>query len=431
MANYSRLQTLWDRNTIPIPHPTPYVGGMPYGPIQQGSPSIQAKGPTKPAQQSPVGGGGGGGGALSFGSVHGDSTATPQPTPTPYPELISTDPNDFYYGGGGGGGGVSAGAAEALAAQVKAEQQRLADAERGNIEGRRDALIKDFRRGYDDQSAYLDTQVDTSRQNAKRGRERVNTQRDETVNKALQDAELAARTTRDTYRDMILQGRRRARATGGGSSSGYLEMSTMLDQQLMRGLGQVENTKQGQVGTANRIADTAVGEIEASLQQVLNEISNNRTQSLRERDRSIDEAKLNAADALLEVDKWLTQTFSDIESARLSLRTGGGGRASAPKFNKDAYAAAQAQNQAALIDNFNNQFYDAQNQSNYDTGYGQRLFSNLATNLMGQGMNTYQINNLRGMYFGNDEKPTTPFGYWQQQNPGGNLDDWFAIERGY
>lgn len=445
MANFSFLKSspwatarsIWNSSapTIPAPTgptvaPTPYVKGMPV--IQQpaGTPQVpynqlqQTADSTNRLFTDPnysglsgigarVAGSGVEASVDTAGSVMGDNTM-----------FSPVDPSAYYYGGGGGG---SYGGYATLAEQTKSQQQQLADQEKGNITARRDALVGDIGGGYTDQMSYLDSQTQGVNNNAQLGRERITQQKEGTINKAMQDAETAARMARDTYKDMIVQGRRRARATGGGSSSGYLEMSTMLDSQLMRGLGQVEQTKQGQVGAANSIADQAVGEIENTLQQVLGEIANNRAISLRERDSKVNEAKLNAADALLEVDKWLAQTFSDIETAKLSLKTGGGGGSRA-SFDKTGYQAAQQQSQAQMISDFNDRFYSSQSKG-YGNNYGEKLFSNLAAGLISNGATPSQVNSLRGMYFGNS-KPD-PFTLWTEQNPEASLDEWFSLSRGY
>lgn len=261
-------------------------------------------------------------------------------------------------GGGysGGGGGISA--AQQAYDNMRKEMQRLADAERGGIETRRDTLLGETEAGYGDQVKYLDTQEQNIRAQAESGRGKIKGQQEQVLTAAQQDAELASKVARDTYRDLIIQGRRRARATGAGGSSGYIEVTGMLDKQLMTGLGQVEQTKQNKVMTANKIAEQAVADIELSLNEVLGELNNNRAMSLRERDKAANEIRMNAADALLEVDKWVTNQFADIDTAKASLRASGGGSrssGSSASYNKQNYDQATRTNLAQIYGQMNNE----------------------------------------------------------------------------
>lgn len=307
-----------------------------------------------------------------------------------------------------GGGGINMAAYNAQFEATKQAQQQLADQERANIEARRDALVSDTEAGFGDQMKYLDTQEQGVRSNVDLGRQRINAQRNATIAQAQQDAEAAAQIARDTYRDLIVQGRRRARATGAGQSSGYVEITGMLDRQLMGGLNQVNQTKEGKVAGANSVADNAVGEIERTLVQVLGEIANNRALSLREKDRAINEARMNAADAMLEVDKWLTNTYSDIETAKLELNTrarSGGGRTAG--YDKQAYQQIQAENQAKVLDRINQEMLMAQEQGGFNTDIARGIFNNYLPAYLQSGGNINSASTLSGMYIPTSPKPDT------------------------
>lgn len=337
----------------------------------------------------------------SNGSVQGAATQAPAPPgDNPPPPIPGPDLNDlsrFMGGGGGGGGGISA--AQAAYDNMRREMQRLAEAERGNIESRRDTLLGETEAGYGDQVKYLDTQEQNIRGQADSGRNKITGQKEETTRLAQQDAELASKMARDTYRDLIVQGRRRSRATGAGSSSGYLEITGMLDKQLMTGLGQVEQTKQNKVMTANKIAEQAVADIELSLNQVMGELNNNRALSLRERDKAANEIRMNAADALLEVDKWVTGQFADIEQAKANLRTGGGGGGNKASYNKAAYSQAQGQNVSNILRTAALQKAQLEETGKYNTNVGQAMFADVYGTLMGQGLSHSAANSLAGGMF--------------------------------
>lgn len=386
---------------IPIPEPTPWVQNpnsgksMPIIRHSEGTPQLPASSLRETVDRL---------GMQSSGanSIKGVSTG-PIQGPVQQPQApqgygYSLPNSGDFYSGGGGGGGVS----QAQLAQLRSQQEGLANTERRNIETRRDNYISGVEGAYNDQMSYLDTQTQLSQDAANRGRETVISNRDATIERSLQDAEAAARVSRDTYRDMILQGRRRARATGAGSSSGYLEMTNMLDQQLMRGLGQVEQTKQGQIRAANTVADQAVGQIEAELNKILGEITNNRQASLRERDTRISDARANAADALLEVDKWLTQTFSDIETAKAGLSSGRGG-GSAPRFDKYGYAAAQSEAQGQILNGLNQ--YLRNIKGGYTPAEAQRAFQTVVPDLLNAGASYSDIKNMQGLYLGQNDEP--------------------------
>lgn len=357
---------IW-QNNIPIVAPTPVLPGMQPVVWPSGSPQLPRQ---ELSNQSGMPDQFLNSGQYYAGwgkpDVKGVSTA---PAPQGGNDLTQAQPQGLNFidpygmgggggatGGGGGGGGISA--AQQAYDNMRKEMQRLADAERGGIETRRDTLLGETEAGYGDQVKYLDTQEQNIRAQADSGRGKIKGQEEQVLTAAQQDAELASKVARDTYRDLIIQGRRRARATGAGGSSGYIEVTGMLDKQLMTGLGQVEQTKQNKVMTANKIAEQAVADIELSLNEVLGELTNNRAMSLRERDKAANEIRMNAADALLEVDKWVTSQFADIDTAKASLRASGGGSrssGSSASYNKQNYDQATRTNLAQIYGQMNDQ----------------------------------------------------------------------------
>lgn len=253
-----------------------------------------------------------------------------------------------YYGGGGGGAAV---AAQKLVDDMRAKQQEYGDREKGLITGRRDAFIGDTEKGYQDQLNWLQSQTDSARAGAEAGKTNINTQKDQSIASTEKTAEGEARGLRDVYQDLIVENRRRTRATGAGSSSAFLELTNKLDTQLQGGLAQVGDTKVEKVGVANTIAQQAVGELERTLQNVIAQIDQNKATSMREKDKAITDARLNADEALLGVDRWLTETFSSLDQAKLSLQTGGGGGGSSVGYNKANYGQQMSSTQNSLLNN--------------------------------------------------------------------------------
>lgn len=405
----------------PMVAPTPYVGQpavqhpvgfpqLPMSELQRQSGQIVLSGNEK--SYYPQYGSGG--------TVKGTSASAERPVFGPQEptaldranQIGEAEIGDPYGFGGGGGGGISA--AQAAYDNMRREMQRLADAERSTIESRRDTLLGQTEAEYGDQVKYLDTQEQNIRGQADSGRNKVATQKEMAVQAAGQEAETAAKMARDTYKDLIIQGRRRARATGAGGSSGYIEITGMLDKQLMTGLGQVEQTRQNKLITSNKIAEQAVADIELSLNEVLGDLNNNRAMSLREKDKVSNEIRMNAADALLEVDKWVTNQFADIDMAKANLRSGGGGGSSA-NYSK----AVKESNINSILGNFDQRINSAATARDYTSDFGQRLFQGIIPALTQQGMSPSQINSLKGLYF--PGTPTSAYGQYQE-DPEGYLD---------
>lgn len=359
----------------------------------------------------------------NYWSVQGNQSRVPQdntPQPNPF-ELNVPNPNDFYMGGGGGG--VSTASLEAM----RRQQADYADKQRGLVGQRRDAFINDTERAYGDQLKWLESQGDSARGGAEAGRENVNTQRDQSIASTEKTAEGEARGLRDVYQDLIVENRRRTRATGAGSSSAFLELTNKLDTQLQRGLSQVGDTKVEKVGLANTIAQQAVGELERTLQNVLAQIDQNKATSLREKDRAITEARMNADEAMLGIDKWLADSSFSIDQAVASAS-----RASAPKFNQPAYEAAMRGATAQTVQQNLERIAQLEKQGMSSQQAKETAFREFMPVYTGIGVSPLDMTRFSGMYMGEPPQlPTNQFGLWQQQNPGSPVEDYLALYAQY
>lgn len=278
--------------------------------------------------------------------------------------------------GGGGGGGTSA-----LDA-MKRQQMEYADKQRGLVGQRRDAFIEDTERGYGDQLKWLESQGDSARGGADAGRANINTQRDQSIASTEKTAEGEARGMRDVYQDLVLENRRRTRATGAGSSSAFLELTNKLDAQLQSGLAQVGDTKVEKIGLANTIAQQAVGELERTLQSVLAQIDMNKATSLREKDRAITEARMNADEAMLGIDKWLADSSFSIDQAKA---------ATAASYNKANYAQQMTNKQASLLDNITRNLFGMEGAGMTSWDQKQAYLQSQLPNMAGTGMSQLDI----------------------------------------
>lgn len=398
--------------TTPMPVPTPMpVGGN--APLMSKETRYGRQTYESPLKMTPIGA-----------NMTDARTGLPVIAPTPQQPGFEWD-LDFGFGnvlgtstGGGGGyytvsgGGGGGGAAISAYETMKKQQEELANKERANINARRDAAIQEIEKAYADQMAYLDTQAKGLEGSAASGRQSVTQQQQATIGTAQQQAEIAARSQRDVYKDLLLQGRRRARATGAGSSSGYQEITGLLDSELARNLGQVEQTKQNQIGVANNVADQAVVKIEQSLQSALAEIANNRATSLREKDSQANEVRMNAADALLEVDKWVTKAFSDIDAAKASMATGGGGGYTRRTGGgtRTNYTASQKAAQGQILNSLQQQLAQAQAMGQLTPQEAQLRFNQAASRLIGFGASGSDIKAYQGLF-------VNPYLPQQQQAP--------------
>ncbi len=334
-----------------------------------------------------------------------------------------------YAGGGGGGGGGGAAAAAAALAEIRAKQQEFGDREKGLITGRRDAFVDDTDRAYQDQLAWLESQAGSAKGSAESGRENIGVQRDQSIASTERTAEGEARDTRDIYQDLIVENRRRTRATGAGSSSAFLELSNNLDTQLQRGLTQIGDTKVEKVGVANSIAQQAVGELDRTLQNVLAQIDQNKAISLREKDKALTDARMNADEALLAVDKWLAETFFSLDQMEASARSGGGGGGSSASFDKQNYASAVDQERGNALDKLNQDMFVLEQQGKLTSEAKQALFNNYLPTFANLGYKTSDFNNLSGTYMGN--VPNSEITLWQSQNPGVPIEEYWNKKNQY
>lgn len=430
------MANLWETSTIPIPVPTPWYStpnkSMPVVIQNPGTPQLPVKtlGETVDrygVQWAPKQGASGIG--RSLGQNAADLAGDIQGSYNYRPWDGGGAVGGGSYGGGGGGGGAAA--AQKLVDDMRAKQQEYGDREKGLITGRRDAFIGDTEKGFQDQLTWLQSQTDSAKAGAEAGIRNVNTQRDQSIASTERTAEGEARDTRDVYQDLILENRRRTRATGAGSSSAFLELSNRLDTQLQKGLTQIGDTKVEKVGVANTIAQQAVGELERTLQNVLAQIEQNKSTSMREKDKLISDARLNADEAILAVDRWLTETFSSLDQAKLSLRTGGGGGGGGASYNKTDYAQSVNDIQASLLANIGENLMGMENAGMTSQAQKQAFLQSQLPNMRSAGINPLDMGRYFGIYMPEDDQPTSAIGLWQQQNPGASVEDWLRLNQQY
>lgn len=321
-------------------------------------------------------------------------------------------------GGGGGGGGMSA------LDTLKQQQIEYADKQKGLVGQRRDAFIGDTERGYQDQLNWLQSQTDSAKAGAEAGRTNVNTQRDQSIANTERTAEGEARDTRDVYQDLILENRRRTRATGAGSSSAFLELSNRLDTQLQKGLTQIGDTKVEKVGVANTIAQQAVGELERTLQNVLAQIEQNKSTSMREKDKAITEARLNADEAMLEIEKWLADSSFSISQAKATA---------AASYNKANYEQQMSSMQNSLLNNIGLNLANMEEAGMTSQADKLNFLRSRIPDLQGTGMNLLDTGRYFGLIVPPDENdvPGNEITLWQRQNPGAPIEDFYRLKNQY
>jgi len=319
---------------------------------------------------------------------------------------------------GGGGGGMSA------LDTLKQQQIEYADKQKGLVGQRRDAFIGDTEKGYQDQLTWLQSQADSARAGAKAGTENVNTQRDQSIASTKRTAEGEARDTRDVYQDLILENRRRTRATGAGSSSAFLELSNRLDVQLQKGLTQIGDTEVEKVGAANIVAQQAVGELERTLQNVLAQIEQNKSTSMREKDKAITDARMNADEAVLEIEKWLADSSFSISQAKATA---------AASYNKANYEQQMSGLQNSLLNNIGLNLANMEGAGMTTRNDKLSYLKSQIPNLQGTGMNFLDVGRYFGLIAPDDENdvPTSEITLWQYQNPGAPIEDFYRLKNQY
>lgn len=260
-----------------------------------------------------------------------------------------------FGGGAGGGGGFSM----------------------DQINQRKDQLIQGVNQRYSDQISDLDRSQKLLETETGQNKDFVARNRDFTIENAQENAANAARSARQNYQDAILSTRRRARATGGAGSSGFMELTTLLDKELQSGLTGINNSAHNMESQARITADKALGDLELSLQKAVAQIESDRATSRREKDDAIREAEFAAADQAIEVQKW----------ASTRARGGGGGGGS----SKDAAVAYQRQLTAAYVNDL------SRAQSGQLGMTPQQVQQQYAAKFAAAGVNTGQANTYANM----------------------------------
>lgn len=110
---------------------------------------------------------------------------------------------------------------------------------------------------------------------------------------------------RQGYQDATVLARQRARALGGAASSGYLDTLQGLDKTLLQQLGSQDQAAQSNITQAALQAQKAMSDLESQLQKTIDSINAQKTMSLREKDKAIAQANIDASNNALEVKKWL------------------------------------------------------------------------------------------------------------------------------
>lgn len=231
--------------------------------------------------------------------------------------LTPIDFGDMYGGGGfGGGGGAN------LAAQRKALIEQRKNEMIGGINTRYDDMMK----GFDEGEALIRKETD-----ANKGF--INTNRDQAIERANQGQADATRQARRNYQDSVLLNRRRIRAAGAGSSSGYLELSNLLDRELSSNLTGINVNSDNIRANATQVAQKALADLDLALEKAITAIAADRRTSAREKEQAIREAEMAAADQALAVDEWV---------ASAAARGGGGRGPSQAQINQQNQNAVMA-----------------------------------------------------------------------------------------
>lgn len=195
-------------------------------------------------------------------------------------------------GSGGGGGAGSVSARQALVAQRRQQAIDLAN------------------QMYNDEIADLDSGLGLVKDSVQQGKDFVGRQADNTMNALDQRQLVNQRQLRRDYQDSILEARRRARAIGGASSSGYLDITSRLDQNLsqnMQTLGSQVTDLKSQVLLTK---DQAMFELENKLQSTIAQIESEKRSSRRKKDQMIADAELAAADEAIKIQEWAASRAS-------------------------------------------------------------------------------------------------------------------------
>lgn len=182
------------------------------------------------------------------------------------------------------------------------------------IERKKNSLINTINQLYNDRLTTLADSERITRDQAGRSTNVINQSRDMTVQEAEQDRLANKNSARQNYSDLVAETRRRTRAVGGATNSGFLDLTSRLDQQLQSNLTAADNTATSIVGKANITAQQAIGEIETSLQKAIAAIEADKRTSAREKDQAIQQAEIEAANNAIEVQKWAASQYSRLQA---------------------------------------------------------------------------------------------------------------------
>lgn len=175
---------------------------------------------------------------------------------------------------------------------------------------RRDALMKGINQRYQDNVTDLDNAQMFADQSRNKSMGFLNQQRDMGLNTIEKNRQLGKDQSRMAYNDLVTESRRRARAVGGAASSGFLDMTSRLDQQLQSNLNAVDTTSGSYAGQIELTAQQALGELEDKYNQMVAAIQSDRRKSLRERDSALAQAELDAAQEISNIQNWLNSQIS-------------------------------------------------------------------------------------------------------------------------
>lgn len=195
--------------------------------------------------------------------------------------------------GGGGGGGYSGG----YAAQLAAQRQALVDQRKGDIITTAEQIYGDTMKDLDTQSGLLDERAGMTRGQISQGQTLG-------IQQANQRRDIDQSLARQTFGELRTEARRAARATGGATSSGFLETLNRLDVQLQKNVADINTNTGNIIGTINLTAQQALDELGLQLNEQKAAIDSDRRLAARDRDQAKREAEFWAANEAVDIEAW-------------------------------------------------------------------------------------------------------------------------------
>lgn len=243
--------------------------------------------------------------SANLGSVLGASDTNAAAAASANPFQLS-DLSQFYStlggaagagsGSGGGGGGGGGGGFYDLANQ----KQKLFDQEKA-------AALQQVAQQYEDLLNDLTGSQQRVEGQAQKTKDLL-AQQLSTVKTEAEGNRLANQDkARQNYQDLQTQSRRQARAVGGASSSGFMELSNKLDQTLQRNLTSADTDADSVLNKAQLSAQSAINDLENNLNENIAKIEGDKRTAARERDRQKQQIEQQAAQQALQVQEWLMQ----------------------------------------------------------------------------------------------------------------------------